>query len=128
MVLAESIKDDCPDMETECIASALLAVLCSPQSDRNIHETNAYGADVLYIKAQFVEFWEKGEVNDTLLAVTDNLREKVYQLGTPRQLLFSDIISAIIKRKVENSSWKTLPAYSDLSDGAWKNIIQKRLL
>jgi hypothetical protein len=125
-VLAENIKDDCPDMETEGIASALLAVLCYPQSNRNIRKTDTYGADLLYIKTQFVDFWENGEGEDILLAVTNKLREKVYQRGTPRQLLFADVISAIIKRKIENSSWKALPAYSDLSYELWKSVISKK--
>ena len=40
-------------------------------------------------------------------------------------LLFADLIGAIVKKRLENSTWLCLPAYTDLSVDSWISAIKK---
>ncbi len=53
------------------------------------------------------------------------LRHEVYQKGSDRELLFVDIISALLFRKTENSSINCLPKYTQISIGQWTEVIIK---
>lgn len=50
---------------------------------------------------------------------------KAYELGTPRQLLLADVTAAIIKLKIQNSSWFSLPIYSENSLEDWSSVLLK---
>jgi POLQ-like helicase len=45
--------------------------------------------------------------------------------GTARQLLFADIIGAIINKRYENSSWHCLPKYTGVEVDAWDSILKR---
>ena len=45
--------------------------------------------------------------------------------ASPRQLLFGDVIAAVLRKKLQNSSWKALPLYSGLSRDKWLHALQK---
>jgi len=62
---------------------------------------------------------------DSILEQTSSLRELAYANGSPRQLLVADVISAVIRRRVENSTWSCLPRYSDLPVEQWQQALQK---
>jgi hypothetical protein len=47
------------------------------------------------------------------------LHSVVYESGSDRDLLFSDVISALVKTKLRNSCWTCLPKYSGLTVEAW---------
>lgn len=77
------------------------------------------------ISKQIIQFF-KGEVDkDKILDLAVKLKTDVYEFGTPRQLLFGDIIAAILKKKIENSTWESLPRYSNLSRDKWIRALQK---
>jgi len=58
--------------------------------------------------------------------LTSNLREKAYDIGTPRELLFADVICAIVKKRIENSAWYSLTHYTDIPAEQWSDAIRKR--
>ncbi|MYJ52375.1 MAG: hypothetical protein F4093_06895 [Gammaproteobacteria bacterium] len=53
------------------------------------------------------------------------LRNSVYENGTSRQLLFGDVIAAVLRKKLENAARKALPSYSGLPRDKWLNALQK---
>ena len=53
------------------------------------------------------------------------LRNEVYEKGSDRELLFADIISSILLRKIENSSIVCLPKYTQTPLEQWVNVITK---
>ena len=53
------------------------------------------------------------------------LRQEVYEKGSDRELLFVDIISSILLRKIENSSINCLPKYTHIPLKRWENMITK---
>jgi hypothetical protein len=66
-----------------------------------------------------------GDGAQDLLEWVSMLRAFFYQQGTPRQLLFADLIGALIHKRLANSTWATLPRYSNLATQRWANILQK---
>lgn len=50
----------------------------------------------------------------------DKIKRKTYRLGNDREILFMDIILAIIKKKIINSCINLMPYYSDISKEKWK--------
>ncbi|MBX5192637.1 DEAD/DEAH box helicase [Rhizobium sp. NZLR3b] len=53
------------------------------------------------------------------------LRDTVYEIGTDRELLYADIVTAICAGKIRNSSRNTLPPASGLSLEAWSSALLK---
>lgn len=52
------------------------------------------------------------------------LRKTVYQWGTARNLLFTDLVVAVAAMRVEASSWELLPRYTDLPASMWATALQ----
>lgn len=61
------------------------------------------------------------EVNSAAL----ELREMVYSAGSDRDLLFIDVICALVRVKIRNSSRICLPLYSELSLDAWRSVLAR---
>ncbi len=77
------------------------------------------------ISKSITQYFNDGSQEELLYKHCSELRSMVYNYGTPRELLFGDIISAIIRRKIDNSSWKALPLYSDQNKESWLTALQK---
>lgn len=125
-VLAKRIgEDDCPDLDGDSLEHLLLWFL---QSDLDSYFEGAegpFGAYIDGISSCILQFFEDGTNEKSLVDLATKLRAAVYESGTPRQLLFGDIIAAVIRKKIQNSSWKALPLYSGLSRDKWLPALQK---
>lgn len=64
------------------------------------------------ISRTLTQFFANGTGHEALLKQCDVLRSEVAGVGTPRQLLLSDVLRSIIKKKHLNSAWRSLPASS----------------
>jgi len=71
------------------------------------------------------QYYLNGTNFDRLIQVSLKLRNDVYSFGSSRELLFADLIAAIVKTKIRNSTWLTLPKYSEIEIGYWESIIKK---
>ncbi len=76
------------------------------------------------IKEQYLFYFSTGENVDELFVSTNKLRENVYEFSNPISLLIADIISAVVRKKVANSTWSLLPKYSNLSVDVWKPTLR----
>ncbi len=124
-VLAKRIDDDCPDLDGESLEDLLLWLL---QADLGTYFDGAegpFGGFIDGISKWVLQFFEDGNGEDNLLDLTTKLRDAVYEFGTPRQLLFGDVIAAVLRKKLENSAWKALPSYSGLPRDKWLHALQK---
>ncbi len=54
------------------------------------------------------------------------MRSKAYSSGTPRELLFADMICAVVRKRIENSVWHSLPRYTEIPKEQWSDAIKKR--
>lgn len=73
--------------------------------------------DACFISIQ--RFFIEGHGEDQAASAANELRKFAHSHGSPRQLLLADCVAAVAKRKLENSSWYSLPIYSDVSREAW---------
>ncbi len=69
-------------------------------------------------------FFKEGDGIELAASSTDRLRKYAHAHGTPRQLLMADCVAAVVKRKLENSSWHSLPIYSDANRDSWAPMLK----
>ncbi len=58
----------------------------------------------------------------------DKFRSYVYQLGNDREILFIDIILAILKKKIYNSCINLMPLYSGLDKNDWISTFKNNMV
>lgn len=124
-VLAKRIDGDCPDLDGDALEDLLLWLL---QADLGTYFDGAegpFGEFIDGISKWILQFFKNGNGEDNLLDLATKLRDAVYEFGTPRQLLFGDVIAALLRKKLENSAWKALPSYSGLPRDKWLHALQK---
>jgi len=125
-VLANGITEDLADFECDGIENLLLWIL---KGDLNNSYGGSEGIFSQYIDNIFIcyeNYFLSGINLDELIQNLSNLREKLYFSGSPRQLLFIDILFAVIKKKTENASWSVLSNYSGLPIDYWAQALQKK--
>lgn len=124
-VLAKRINGDCPDLDCDGLEDLLLWLL---QADLGTYFDGAegpFGGLIDGISKWILQFFEDGNGEENLLDLATKLRDDAYEFGTPRQLLFGDVIAAVLRKKLENSAWKALPLYSGLPRDKWHHALQK---
>ena len=124
-VLAKRIDGDCPDLDGESLEDLLLWLLQADLGTYFDGTEGPFGGFIDGISKWVLQFFEDGNGEDNLLDLTTKLRDAVYEFGTPRQLLFGDVIAAVLRKKLENSAWKALPSYSGLPRDKWLHALQK---
>jgi hypothetical protein len=126
LVLAKHIGGDCPDLKCLGLEDLLLWLL---QVDLSIYfdgSEGLHGEQIDGISKRLIHYFENGNGEDSLFELTSSLRKTAYASGTPRQLLFADVICAIVRKRFENSTWYSLPRYSDLTSEQWSYALQKK--
>lgn len=124
-VLAKRIGNDCPDIDGDGLEDLLLWLL---QADFSTYFDGWEGPLGKYIDGTsrlVLQFFGNGTGEKNLVDLATKLRAEVYESGTPRQLLFGDVIVAVLRKKLENSAWKALPSYSGLPRDKWLHALQK---
>lgn len=124
-VLAKRLDGDCPDLDGDGLEDLLLWLLQADLGTYFDGAEGAFGEFIDGISKWILQFFENGTGEDNLLDLATKLREAVYEFGTPRQLLFGDVIAAVLRKKLENSAWKALPSYSGLPRDKWLHALQK---
>ncbi|MCD7878874.1 MAG: DEAD/DEAH box helicase, partial [Candidatus Gastranaerophilales bacterium] len=76
-----------------------------------------------------VSYWKlfcsTGENSENIFYNLDNLRKDIYKNGTDRELLFIDILCAVVKMKHLHTTWYTIPLFTDIDKETWKPILTK---
>lgn len=125
LVLAKRLGEDCPDIECSRLEDLLLWLLQGDNSTSFDGAKGEYGTFIDGISQKFVDFYDSGKGADSLFEITKNLRDTTYLYGTPRQLLISDVICAVVKKRFHNSVWKSLPDYTGITADQWSYAIKK---
>lgn len=124
-VLAKRIARGCPDLSGDHLEDLLLWLLQADLSTSYEVRQGPYENYINSISKCILQFFKDGNGEENLLDLATKLRAAVYDSGTPRQLLFGDVISAVIRKKLHNSGWKALPLYSGLPREKWLHALQK---
>jgi POLQ-like helicase len=124
-VLAKRIGNDCPDLDGGGLEDLLLWLLQADLSTYFDGWEGPIGKYIDGISRLVLQFFENGTREEDLVDLAAKLRSEVYESGTPRQLLFGDVIVAVLRKKLENSAWKALPLYSGMPLEKWLHTIQK---
>ncbi|EOW9280227.1 TPA: DEAD/DEAH box helicase [Vibrio cholerae] len=124
-VLAKRIDGDCPDLDGDSLEDLLLWLLQADLETYFDGDEGPFGEFIDGILKWILQFFEDGNGEENLLDLATKLRDAVYEFGTPRQLLFGDVIAAVLRKKLENSAWKALPSYSGLPRDKWLHALQK---
>ncbi len=124
-VLAKRIDGACPDLDGDALEELLLWLLQADLRTLFDETEGPFGRFIDGISKWTLQFFEDGNGEENLLELVTKLRDAVYEFGTPRQLLFGDVIAAVLRKKLENSAWKALPSYSGLPRDKWLHALQK---
>lgn len=124
-VLAKLIGNDSPDLDCNGLEKLLLWLLKSEFKTYFKDSAEPFGKYIDQISFGLTMFFKEGSNEENLNKLIKELRNKIYMCGTPRELLFIDIIAAVIRKKIKNSGWKSLPVYSGLSRENWISVLQK---
>lgn len=124
-VLAKRIEGDCLDLDGDGLENLLLWLLQADLKTSFKRIAEPFGRLIDDISKLVCRFFHDGNDEKRLLELAQSLRKTVYEFGTPRQLLFGDVIAAVLRKKLENSTWKALPLYSGLPRDKWLQVLQK---
>ena len=125
LVLAKRLGDDCPDLDCLGLEYLLLWLLQGNVSTYFEGSQGPYGEFIDKVSRLLIHFFKNGSGQNDLFNNDARLRKTAYNNGTPRQLLFADVICAIVKNRYENSVWHCLPKYTDIGTEQWLYAIQK---
>ena len=84
-----------------------------------------YGADLVVLSNAIALYFADGSGLQDIRDSCYRLRLFAYRSGTPRELLLIDAISAISLTRIKNSSWQSLPRYSNLDADIWRETLSK---
>ncbi len=98
----------------------LLRWLVRGDWSKPLEEDGKHKLIINQISEGVANYFAVGTERIELLAKAEELRSTVYKSGTPRELLFADIISALIRRRLDNASWNCLPRYSEIDEPLWR--------
>ena len=124
-ILASRLKDDHLDLQCLGLERFLLWLLKWNLSVYSNGVGEEYSDLVDNISRSLVRFYRNNENRGQLFENISHLRRKAYDVGTPRQLLFADIICAVLKKRFENSAWHSIPAYCGISVEQWADTLKK---
>lgn len=75
-----------------------------------------YRRDIINLVEYYNAFFDCKKTDNTNF---DNFRSCVYKNGNDREILFTDIILAILKKKIYNSCINLMPLYSSIDKNDW---------
>lgn len=84
-----------------------------------------FGAALGNVARLLAFHFHDGSNLDELTTALSALRRRAYEGASSRELLFIDIIVAIIRMRMAASSWTTLPGFTGISADRWATAIRR---
>ncbi|MBU4502112.1 MAG: DEAD/DEAH box helicase, partial [Nanoarchaeota archaeon] len=115
------------DHNLDCLGlEKMLSWLLKGDFSRQLDNPNGvYGKYINDLANCLVGFFGDGAGRREVFKKSEQLINYVYANGSPRQLLFADLICALVKKRLTNSTWYCLPLYSGISIESWRPILKK---
>lgn len=124
-VLTNRLDNECPSLECLGLEELLHWILKRDHSEWFEDNEGLYGQYLDRISKGLVSYNSKGKGFRRVEKASRELREVAYVNGTARQLLFVDVIGAVIQKRYENSTWKCLPEYTGIDVVDWKDVLSR---
>ncbi len=124
-LLAEEVRKTSLDLDGLGLERLLHWVLQGNLTDEIEIPEGLYQESIREIVRTLRQFNKTGEGTEALFAQTAQILRAAYKDGTAKQLLFADVVSAVIRKRYENSTWKSIPAYSEIPLERWRRTFQK---
>ena len=123
-VIASRLPTPCPEIQAQGLEELLSWILKANFQQRPAlpEETYDVAEDIASLLSTF---YSSGEGGEELQRAINALRRIVYDQGTARELLLADLIGAVVSTRRSNSTWTTLPRYSDLPAELWAPILEQ---
>ena len=125
-ILANGITEDLADFGCDGIENLLLWILKGDLDDSYAGSEGIFSKIINKIFIYYKDYFLSGINQVELIQNLSKLREKLYFSGSPRQLLFIDILFAVIRKKIENASYTVLSSYSELPIEYWAKALKKK--
>ncbi len=112
------------DLNSQSLDLLMYWLLKSDYSSSLEIDNSFYKEQIVLIHGFIRNFFQSGDIGETFSEL-NKFRNKVYKLGSYREILFIDIIFSLIKIKYKNSTWVNLPIYSNIDLEQWRETILK---
>ncbi len=125
IVLAESLNEKNINLECEHLDDFLLWILKGEywlDFEPVVGRYHEFITELIFL---LNKYYHTGEEPQRIINCLNKIRETAYFQGNSRELLFADVIGAITKTRLLNSTWYLLPMYTDLSIDDWRQALIK---
>lgn len=124
MVLAKTVSDIPNSLTDSGIERLLIWLLKSDLSKGfKLIPSAPYNALIFNIARAYRSFIHMEADLSDVLDELSAFRHELYQSGTDREVLIADTITALVRRKIENSSLVCLPKFTGLALERWKHTL-----
>lgn len=124
-VLTRSLSSVELKLEAGGLDRLLLGLLPGGKPNPATAPESQYARQIQSIEQGFRVFFDSGTGREALIENAQEMRRKAYASGTPRELLFADVVTAVLLKRVLNSAWVLLPKYSGLPLDRWSAYLHK---
>lgn len=125
-VLSKELDYEIEHLTDSYLEGILVWILKSDLSQTWYYVENSFVLEEIntFVRAYAGFYAFENDANALYLA-TLKLKNKIYEFGSDRELLFSDILTALVNRKIENASINCLPKYTGISLNGWASTLNK---
>ncbi len=124
-VLASELDSDALALEAGDMAGVLLALLRDEPTLAGWLGTLPRGHPLGSLFEAYATFRQTGADRNATIEVAERLRQTAYRSGTPRELLLADAVAAVLRKRIEYSTWTCLPTFTDLAIDQWESAASK---
>lgn len=115
-----------PKVENENAVDAFLRWILQAKWDKYLRSKESVFGEAISDYTKLLAFhFHDGSNSAELKQATIELRRRVYELGSAREVLLVDVATAIAMLRLASSSWNMLPTFSNLTATQWTPIIRK---
>lgn len=84
-----------------------------------------YSSFLTTLATTLQDYLSEGNGREEVLMSAAKIRKKAYSGGTPRDLLYADLVSAVSRKRLQNAARRVLPHYSGLPAALWSATFNK---
>ncbi len=83
------------------------------------------GKQLSELSVRLMEHFNQGKSPELVVDLLGELRRLIYANGTSRELILTEVASAVVKLRLASSVWTLLPDFSGLDSAAWSASISR---